>query len=115
MSVQKWLNWSSSRGEGLDSGMEGADKTGHDPVSPGLDKTQQENGAISVPKRRVRHSESNELGDLRVSEAVHRVAGLLAVACQRNQQASKVPANPGSKLAERALALSGDQSVHECD
>ena len=53
--------------------------------------------------------------NLRASDARAEVAQLLATAYWRLAYVRRVPVNPASNLANGVLALSGDQSVHECD
>jgi len=53
--------------------------------------------------------------DLHVSRACEEIAQLLTIAYQRLSCVPRAPSNPASNLAQGALALSGNQSVHECD
>jgi len=47
--------------------------------------------------------------------AIHEIANLLTTAYQRFRRVARMPANSVNNAGQSPLALSGDQSVHECD
>src|SRR5258706_7798679 len=119
MPSHKWLNWAPSGCEIIQSGQEGTDRTDNDPVPSVLSvqrKPEQKNSGTSVAKSGdQRQSQVDQLRDPSVTEALHKVAGLLAAAYQRFVGVPRVPVNPANNLPQDGLALSAGQSVHECD
>jgi hypothetical protein len=119
MPSQKWLNWSPSQSEIVRSGQNGNDRTDNDPVLSVLSvqgKPEHQDSETSIPiaADQAPQSRANRLTDPD-TEALQKIAGLLAVAYQRFARVPRVSSNPANNLAQDPLALSGAQSVHECD
>ncbi len=141
MAAIRWLNWSPASQKAVVSTEDDTDKTdttgGVSVLSvqdPGAKQTFEASGvdvnpggraarpelasgeckeAVSWPER-IRRLGTRQLDDPIAAEAILEIAGILTVAFRRHQKIQRVPVNQLADSVNRELAISDEQSVHEC-